>query len=200
MSEQMLLQAGYGDLKHPGNTAAPFHAQTVPPLPRTPELLLKRPSEQEIDWRVSANAVAGPSSAPLENPENTIPKESLPEPAPPPRSTVLSTPAPPDERRSTPPLPRISCKGWSVSGLREKYANFREVRRVKASVLASEPSQVLQDYERSGEPLIVEDLHKHPKWREELLSMEWLLRNASDKGLSVLVSPICLTTGDEPIS
>ena len=189
---QELLQTGYGELRPLGSPAAHLRAQIVPPLPRTPELL-RQPSEQRLDPRATANAVAGPSSMPLNEPINIVSENHLPEPTPPPHSALLSTPAPPDECRSTPPPLRISCKGWSVSELCGKYANFREVRRVKASALSEDLSRVLEDYEHKGEPLVVEDLHKHPRWREDMLNMEWLLKNASDKGVFALPS-IRLTT------
>ncbi|TBU37938.1 hypothetical protein BD309DRAFT_875388 [Dichomitus squalens] len=181
---QELLSAGYMDYLRPqGTSAARLPTQTVPPRPRTPELF-RQPSEQRSGLHSGVNAVAGASSRPQDVPLNTVSKERL-EPVLPTSSPLLTGPTPSDEPRSTHSPPRITCKGWSVSGLCGKYANFREVRRVKASALSEDPSRVLDDYERKGEPLIVEGLHHNSTWREAILNMGWLLKNAGDKEIHV---------------
>ncbi|EJF65833.1 hypothetical protein DICSQDRAFT_50077 [Dichomitus squalens LYAD-421 SS1] len=181
--QQELPLAGYDQLRPLGTPAARLPTQIVPPIPRAPEFL-RQPSEQSSGLHSQVNALAGPSSRPQDVPLNTVSKESL-EPTLPTSSPILPGPTPPDEPRSNPPPPRITCKGWSVPELCGKYTNFREVRRVKASALSEDPSQVLDDYERKGEPLIVEGLHQHSSWREDILNMEWLLKNAGDKEIHV---------------
>jgi len=56
----------------------------------------------------------------------------------------------------------ISTKGWALDSLINKSINFHHVRRVSA--LSTSLSQIIDDHEESGLPLVIEDCHKHPNW------------------------------------
>ncbi|KAI8998664.1 hypothetical protein BD414DRAFT_453628, partial [Trametes punicea] len=89
---------------------------------------------------------------------------------------------------SVPPrrfLPRITAKDWSVPDLCNRYEKFKEVRRVSALSARAELAKVLEEYEKDGFPLIIEDWHKHPKWRHDIFSLEWLLSTIGNQQINV---------------
>ena len=64
----------------------------------------------------------------------------------------------------------------------DAHRNFRPVRRISALAPPEDLLRELAEYEKSGEPLIIEDWHKHSKWNGDLLGIEWLLAHAGHKG------------------
>ncbi len=90
-----------------------------------------------------------------------------------------ASPARTGEKLST---PYLTCKQWDVQDMVKTHRNFRPVRRVSALAPPAELLRELAEYERSGLPLIIEDWHKHPGWKKELLGIDWLLANVGDKG------------------
>ncbi|KAJ3557027.1 hypothetical protein NM688_g1700 [Phlebia brevispora] len=68
----------------------------------------------------------------------------------------------------------VSSKDWKIDDLLSQGSNFKEVKRVSA-LSEEEMLRVIEEHESSGEPLIVENWHLHPKWPEEMFSAGWLL-------------------------
>ncbi|PIL23972.1 transcription factor [Ganoderma sinense ZZ0214-1] len=174
-SEPLLIRAA----------AAPDRAQTVPPLPPTPEFLNQKNSAS-ANTRIRDIPISGPSSVSLDEPANIVFKESpsaKPSPSPP---FIFPPPSRPSEGSMVAPAsPRISCEGWVISELCRKYPNFHEVRRVKASTVSEDLSRIMEEYETVGNPLIVEGWHEHPGWRQDLLNLDWLLAEVGDKEMHV---------------
>lgn len=73
---------------------------------------------------------------------------------------------------------------------------FQPVKRVSA-LSDREMHQAIMEHEKSGEPLIIEDWHKHPDWPGDMFGVDWLLRTKGHEGehcyyeLCVQVSHIC---------
>lgn len=72
----------------------------------------------------------------------------------------------------------ISTKGWTLDSLIKQSINFHHVRRVSA--LSSSLSQIIDDHEESGLPLVVEDCHKHPNWSKCEFTLETFASATSD--------------------
>ncbi|KAI0362060.1 hypothetical protein OH77DRAFT_1491547 [Trametes cingulata] len=82
-------------------------------------------------------------------------------------------------------LPRITTKGWNATEMCRTYKSFEHVRRVSA---LSEPAallRALEEYERDGLPLIIDDWDKHSKWPADVFSLDFLLRTAGDQHINV---------------
>ncbi|KAI0748095.1 hypothetical protein C8Q80DRAFT_1270539 [Daedaleopsis nitida] len=90
-----------------------------------------------------------------------------------------------DPREGSCAAPRLTCRGWSITAFCDSYKNFQPVRRISALIPPSELQEALHNHDSTGEPLIIEDWHKHPQWREGLVSMEWLLENRGNKEIHV---------------
>ena len=141
-----LARSGFNQLFPIRPPAAPGHAQTLPPLPPTPEFLNKNNSPI-ANTRPQDKPVAGPSSTPLDEPANAVVKESpSAKPSPPPSHTFPPPLRPSEGPRATPVPPRISCEGWNISELCGKYLNFHEVRRVKALTVQEDLSRIMDEY------------------------------------------------------
>ncbi|RPD80033.1 hypothetical protein L226DRAFT_454024 [Lentinus tigrinus ALCF2SS1-7] len=121
----------------------------------------------------------------LESPTIAPPSLSAPVPG--------SAAAPPSPARATTPprigktssTPLLTCKDWDFQAMLDAHRNFRPVRRISALVPPDALLRELTEYEKSGEPLIIENWHKHPKWQGDLLGMEWLLAHAGQKEIPV---------------
>lgn len=64
----------------------------------------------------------------------------------------------------------ISTKGWTLNSLINQSINFHRVPRV--SVLSDSLLQCIDDYEKSGVPMVIEGCHKHPQWSTEELTLD----------------------------
>ncbi|KAM5535184.1 hypothetical protein V8D89_011120 [Ganoderma adspersum] len=180
-----LARSGFNEPFPVRPPAAPGHAQTLPPLPPTPEFLNKDNSPS-ANTRPQDSPVAGPSSKPLDGSANIVFKESpSAKPSPPLSHTFPPASRPSEGPRATPAPPRISCEGWNISELCRKYPNFHEVRRAKASTVQEDLSRIMDEYENAGNPLIIEGWHEHPAWRQDLLNLDWLLAEVGDKEMHV---------------
>lgn len=75
--------------------------------------------------------------------------------------------------------PIVTSRDWTVDGLVEQGGkHFRPVTRVSAfDKSPDEIRRVVEDYERSGQPLIVQDLHKSKHWPADIFNVEWLLEH-----------------------
>lgn len=77
----------------------------------------------------------------------------------------------------------VSSKDWTLDHLLTQGRRFHSVPRVSAlnpELVAS----ALEDYERSGVPLIIEHLDQDPKWAKDMFNIDWLLERYGDEGLS----------------
>ena len=74
----------------------------------------------------------------------------------------------------------ISTKGWSLNSLIDRNINFHRVPRV--SVLSDSLLQSIDDFEKSGVPLVIEGCHKHPKWSTEEFTMDSFVSSSSSSG------------------
>ena len=91
--------------------------------------------------------------------------------------TNVEASGPPDEAFETDigARPNFSSKSWTLGKLLKKGKRFERVRRVSA-LDKTKLLQELEQYEQSGDPLIIEDWHKTPNWPTDgLFSPEWLL-------------------------
>ncbi|KAJ3503771.1 hypothetical protein NLJ89_g8285 [Agrocybe chaxingu] len=77
----------------------------------------------------------------------------------------------------------ISTDGWSLDGLLAQGKNFRHIRRVRAA--SSRLSEILKDHEQNGIPLVVEGLHEHRKWKNDMFTMECFERESASEHISV---------------
>lgn len=84
--------------------------------------------------------------------------------------------------RATPAKSFVSSKDWNLSGLIQSSPNFRQVPRVSASHSVAQVQAAIDEFEHTGEPLIIEGLHKHPGWRRDLFDIEWF-RQHGPKGM-----------------
>ncbi|KAJ7632753.1 hypothetical protein FB45DRAFT_1026885 [Roridomyces roridus] len=76
------------------------------------------------------------------------------------------------------PLPIHSCQGWSLESLLSQSNNFEPVPRVSWSPTETTEAQIRR-HERAnpGVPLVVDGLHRHPKWMKEKFTPAWFERN-----------------------
>lgn len=70
----------------------------------------------------------------------------------------------------------FTCKDWSLETLLETSSNFLLPPRVSASCPQTTIEAAIGDYEATGIPLVIEDLHNHPSWAKDLLNVEWMRR------------------------
>ncbi|KAI0665328.1 hypothetical protein C8Q78DRAFT_986852, partial [Trametes maxima] len=82
-------------------------------------------------------------------------------------------------------LPRISTKGWNISEMCRMNANFKEVPRMSALKGAEALAKKLEDYEKDGVPLVIEDWQYHPKWPAEVFGLDWLLKTTGESDIHV---------------
>ncbi|KAF7973410.1 hypothetical protein HWV62_15209 [Athelia sp. TMB] len=77
----------------------------------------------------------------------------------------------------------ISTRDWeSAEALVQRGRRFKLTRRV--GVMASSEEQIasaIQQHERSGEPLILENMHKHPNWLGDAFHVDWLRENGEQE-------------------
>ncbi|KAF7967218.1 hypothetical protein HWV62_35148 [Athelia sp. TMB] len=77
----------------------------------------------------------------------------------------------------------ISTRDWeSAEALVQRGRRFKLTRRV--DVMASSEEQIasaIQQHERSGEPLILENMHKHPNWLGDGFHVDWLRENGEQE-------------------
>jgi hypothetical protein len=64
---------------------------------------------------------------------------------------------------------------WSLNKLLSKSKRFRPVPRIMAS--SPDLANALDDYERSGIPLIVEGVHKHGRWHADMFNPTWFCKH-----------------------
>ena len=77
----------------------------------------------------------------------------------------------------SPPMPSgISSKCWTFEHLHKQGRRFKPVKRISALIPEEVLLHRLAEYERDGEPLIIENWHKHPKWPKELFDVDRLVR------------------------
>lgn len=58
---------------------------------------------------------------------------------------------------------------------------FQPVKRVSA-LSRRDMDEAIAEHEKSGEPLIIEDWHKHPDWPSHMFGMDWLLSTKGHEG------------------
>ncbi|ESK94580.1 hypothetical protein Moror_7961 [Moniliophthora roreri MCA 2997] len=80
---------------------------------------------------------------------------------------------------NTHPNPRLTCRGWSFDKLISR--GFKPISRV--SILDSRENlmKTIAEHETKGIPLIIQDIHKHPKWSDQDFSPEWLLEHGTQE-------------------
>ncbi|TFK88097.1 hypothetical protein K466DRAFT_87058 [Polyporus arcularius HHB13444] len=160
-----------------GFTTAPSSPRSTIPLPRrnaTPAQTTSHQSPTQPQHRPGASVASSPPG-----PSTSIPLAAGSAVAPIARA---ASPARTGEKLST---PYLTCKQWDVQDMVKTHSNFRPVRRVSALAPPAELLRELAEYEKSGLPLIIEDWHKHPGWKGELLGIDWLLANVGDKEIPV---------------
>ncbi|KAJ7271917.1 hypothetical protein B0H12DRAFT_1008395 [Mycena haematopus] len=75
----------------------------------------------------------------------------------------------------------LSCKNWTLDSLLRKSKNFEHVPRWRLSPTRSVADQVkLHDDINPGVPLVIEGLHKHPKWLKNEFTPEWFQANGPE--------------------
>ncbi|KAI0647021.1 hypothetical protein C8Q79DRAFT_907570 [Trametes meyenii] len=99
-----------------------------------------------------------------------------------PTNTPKDNPTP---STSNMPPPRVSTRGWDISDMCSTYASFKEVPRLSALEGADVLHKALDDYEKGGIPLIIDNWQHHPKWPADVFSMDWLLDTAGDSEIHV---------------
>jgi hypothetical protein len=67
----------------------------------------------------------------------------------------------------------VSSEGWTVDKLVGSAQRFRKVPRVSALASTQTLLSAIEDYERSGIPLIIEGWHKHQNWPKDIFSVHW---------------------------
>ncbi|KAA1469505.1 hypothetical protein DENSPDRAFT_878979 [Dentipellis sp. KUC8613] len=65
----------------------------------------------------------------------------------------------------------ITTLGWTCDGLLSRSPRFRAVPRI--SILDPSLSATIDAHTSSGTPLIIEDLHRHPRWPKEMFGVDW---------------------------
>ena len=75
----------------------------------------------------------------------------------------------------------ISAKAWTLERLLTQSPTLQPVKRVSA-LSERDMLQAIAEHETTGEPLIIEDWHKHPKWPSEMFSMDWLVATKGHEG------------------
>ncbi|KAI0374859.1 hypothetical protein BV20DRAFT_397091 [Pilatotrama ljubarskyi] len=102
-----------------------------------------------------------------------------------------ASPTPPEPATSIAPsssafhLPRITTRGWDVAALCRDFKSFEHVRRVSALSEPAELLKTLENYERDGLPLIIDNWDKHSKWPADVFNIDWLLQTAGDQHIHV---------------
>ncbi|KIK57690.1 hypothetical protein GYMLUDRAFT_45855 [Collybiopsis luxurians FD-317 M1] len=79
--------------------------------------------------------------------------------------------------------PVHSCQSWSLSSLLANNRNFIETRRI--SVADEKLSDTIGTFDKAGVPLVIQDLHNKPGWRNDLLSLDWLRDESEINDISV---------------
>lgn len=89
----------------------------------------------------------------------------------------------------------ISTRDWSVESLLVLGAGtFEEVERVSVRKMPPQRIvEVVRKYEELGRPLILEEWHLRKEWDEDILNVDYLVRELADQGgpclLSIYVEP-----------
>jgi len=73
------------------------------------------------------------------------------------------------------PRPRITTRGWTLSGLLSRSENFLAVPRLDVS------GNALYRYDNHGVPLVIEGLHRSACWNE-ILTLESFLKLSAHSG------------------
>ncbi|KAF8911972.1 hypothetical protein CPB84DRAFT_1700931, partial [Gymnopilus junonius] len=81
------------------------------------------------------------------------------------------------------PIAMTSTIGWTLDALLGHSPNFIATKRISAA--SEDLAKILQDYERRGEPLVVEGYQSHPKWPRELFTMENFIKDAVSNEITV---------------
>ncbi|KAJ6502419.1 hypothetical protein C8R45DRAFT_619402 [Mycena sanguinolenta] len=88
------------------------------------------------------------------------------------------------ERRKPEPVDTqaiLTCKNWTLESLIQTSNNFYHVPRVKWSQTKSVAAQIKNhDTKNPGVPLVVEGLHKHPRWLKDEFTPEWFQDNGPE--------------------
>jgi hypothetical protein len=75
----------------------------------------------------------------------------------------------------------LSSRGWSFKKLMKRGKRFKPVPRISATLMTEEELlRKIEQYEQSGDPLIIEDWHKHPNWPKGLFDLNALLEQRGD--------------------
>ena len=80
----------------------------------------------------------------------------------------------------------------SLDTILSKGERFRPVARVSALDVGSRLKAV-ERFEANGEPLIVENWHKHSSWKSEMFDIQWLVKNYGNEGTQLLTHESPLT-------
>ncbi|KZT11347.1 uncharacterized protein LAESUDRAFT_642015 [Laetiporus sulphureus 93-53] len=78
----------------------------------------------------------------------------------------------------------ITAKGWKLERLLQKGKNFVNIRRVSME----HPEMVrkaIDEHEREGVPLVIQDWHKHAQWAKQIFDADWLLEKYGNNRVSV---------------
>lgn len=81
-----------------------------------------------------------------------------------------------DMNRVLDPLPppnkcTISTYDWSLDNLVKYSDRFHPIPRISSSNSAL--TTKIDEFEKNGVPIIIEGLHKHPKWPKEQFNLDW---------------------------
>lgn len=87
---------------------------------------------------------------------------------------------------------------WTFDGILAKGTHFKPVPRVSA-LDEEEMLKAIERHDNSGIPLIIEGWHLHPRWKSELLDIEWLLQNKGDEGVQAPIPPLLYLLTPHPV-
>jgi hypothetical protein len=86
------------------------------------------------------------------------------------------------DNEAGPSEPEFTTRDWDVNSLVDTHKNFRHAPRISADISVNELLAKIEEHERSGVPLVIENYHTLASWPNDMFSVEWLRRYAEQQG------------------
>lgn len=86
----------------------------------------------------------------------------------------------------------ISLEGWTFESILKYGRNFSLVKRIAATDEGLHTA--IEDYERTGVPMIIEGCDKHPKWQSSMFDVEWYRQHCPKGAAYDFISYTCIHT------
>lgn len=89
-----------------------------------------------------------------------------------------------------PPKCRISTSGWTLQNLIKSGRRFQPVLRISAS--SKKMQAKVEEFEKNGIPVIIEDWNKHPNWPKDMFHIDEFSTNGPTGAFNCMSAFIAL--------